>query len=162
MRNLFLKLTAPINMPFWWQDLLFAIPRIVGGWLFTVNFGSPKFGLPWTEADKNLGFFEVVYWFPEDVAEYGGVFALFPVFWAWMGAFSEGVGGIFLMLGFQTRLFSFLGVCTMAVAAFMQQWDNGLWNMLASLGFLWINLFTMILGSGRFGIDYLISKKLKA
>ncbi len=155
------KLFAPIIMPYWWQDLLLAIPRIVYGYLLAADFGAAKFGLPWTPEDKNLGFFEVAFWFPQDVATYGGIFALFPVFFAWMGAFSEAVGGIFWILGLKTRVFSFLIFCTMFVAAFLQQFHNGMWNMLPSLGFLWISLFYMIQGSGRFGLDYLIAKKIK-
>jgi putative oxidoreductase len=50
----------------------------------------------------------------------------------------------------------------MLVAVFLQQINNGTWNMLPALGFAWVSLFTMVLGSGRFGLDYLITKKLKA
>ncbi|MBO6632879.1 MAG: DoxX family protein, partial [Psychroserpens sp.] len=92
---------------------------------------------------------------------YGGIFAMFPVFFAWMGAFSEAVGGLLLLLGLKTRIASFLIMCTMLVAIFMQKWDQGLWGMLPALGFLWVALYNLILGSGRFGLDYLISKKLK-
>ena len=148
-------------MPAWWQDLLLLIPRLVCGYLLTSNFGAAKFGLPWSPTDNNLGLFEVAFWFPNDVTEYGGIFKMFPIFFAWMGAFSEAVGGIFLMLGLQTRLFSFLILCTMLVAIFMQQMGNGVWNMLPAVGFAWVSLCTMIIGSGRFGIDYLISKKFK-
>lgn len=148
-------------MPRWWQDFLFAIPRIVCGFLLATDFGAAKFGLPWSPADKNLGFFEVAFWFPGDVAAYGGIFAMLPVFFAWMGAFSEAVGGIFLMLGLQTRIASFLIFCTMMVAIFMQQLAEGMWNTLPALGFLWVALFTMVLGSGRFGLDFLIAKKMK-
>lgn len=161
LKTLFQKITTPMQMPYWWQDLLLAIPRILCGFWFATEFGASKFGMPWSPADNNLKLFEVAFWFPNDVAAFGGIFKLFPVFFAWMGAFSEAVGGIFLMLGLQTRAFSFLAICTMLVAALLQQWNNGLWGMLASLGFLWLNMFTLILGSGRFGIDYLISKKLK-
>jgi putative oxidoreductase len=154
------RLTNPILMPCWWQDALFLLPRLICGYLLTANFGAAKFGLPWSPADNNLGFFEVAFWFPNDVAEYGGIFKMFPAFFAWMGAFSEAVGGIFLILGLQTRLFSFLILCTMLVAALIQQAGES-WNMLPALGFAWVSLFTMILGSGRFGVDYLISKKLK-
>jgi putative oxidoreductase len=153
------KLINPICLPYWWQDFLLAIPRILCGFWMAFEFGSSKFGMPWTDADKNLGLFEVVFWFPNDVAEYGGIFAMFPAFFAWMGAFSEAVGGLFIMIGFQTRIFSFLIVCTMAVAVFLQQYNNGLWAMLAGLGFMWVSLHNLVLGSGRFGIDYLISKK---
>jgi putative oxidoreductase len=153
------RLTNPILMPAWWQDVLLLLPRLICGYLLAADFGAAKFGLPWSPADKNLGLFEVAFWFPQDVAEYGSIFKIFPVFFAWMGAFSEAVGGVFLLLGLQTRVFSFLILCTMLVAVFMQQMGNGTWNMLPAAGFGWVALFTMILGSGRFGIDYLISKK---
>ena len=155
------KLLSPINMPYWWQDFLFLFPRVICGYLLAADFGADKFGLPWSPVNKNLGFFEVAYWFPEDVAQYGGIFKMFPGFFAWMGAFSEAVGGMLLLIGFQTRIASFLIVCTMLVAIFLQQWGNGTWNMLPAMGFLWVSIFTMVLGSGRFGVDYLITQKLK-
>jgi putative oxidoreductase len=46
----------------------------------------------------------------------------------------------------------------MLVAIFMQQIQNGLWNCLPAMGFLWIGLFNLMLGSGRFGMDYLLTK----
>jgi putative oxidoreductase len=159
MKNIIKQITIPITMPHWALDLLLAIPRIVCGFLLTTNFGAAKFGMPWSPVDNNLGLFEVAFWFPNDVANFGGIFAQFPVFFAWMGAFSEAVGGMFLLLGFQTRIFSFLIFCTLVVAVFFQQMHNGMWQMLPGLGFLWVSLFYSVLGSGRFGIDYLISKK---
>lgn len=160
--KLFSLLTKPHLLPHWSQDILLTIPRIVCGYLLTVEFGSPKFGLPWSNPDNGLSLFEVAFWFPNDVAEYGGIFAIAPAFFAWMGAFAEGVGGIFLLLGLQTRVASFLILCTMLVAIFMQQINNGLWNCLPALGFLWIGVFYMILGSGRFGFDYLLTKNFKS
>lgn len=159
MKKLFARLIKPILMPFVWQDVLFLLPRIICGFLLTSDFGAAKFGMPWTPEDRNLGLFEVAFWFPNDVAEYGGIFTLFPAFFAWMGAFSEAVGGLFLLFGFQTRVASFLIMCTMLVAIFMQQINEGLWNCLAAMGFLWIALFYMVLGSGRFGVDYLLTRK---
>jgi putative oxidoreductase len=159
MQKILLKITKPILMPYWWQDVCLVIPRLVCGYLLAAEFGADKFGMPWSPAKSHLGLFEVAFWFPDDVATYGGIFKMFPAFFAWMGAFSEAVGGIFLMLGFQTRLFSFLTICTMLVAMFLQQWQAGLWNMLAAMGFLWVSIYTLIIGSGRFGIDYLITKK---
>ena len=153
------QLTKPMLLPFWWQDVMISIPRIVCGYLLTTNFGAAKFGMPWSPVDNNLGLFEVAFWFPKDVAAYGGLFAIAPAFFAWMGAFSEAVGGLFLLLGFQTRIASFLLLMTMLVAVFMQQINNGLWNCLPAMGFLWVSLYTLIMGSGRIGIDYLISKK---
>ena len=153
------QITKPILLPHWSQDFLLAIPRIVCGFLLTSNFGAAKFGLPWSPPENNLKFFEVAFWFPKDVAFYGGLFAVAPIFFAWIGAFSEAVGGIFLLLGFQTRIASFLIMSTMLVAIFMQQIQNGMWNCLPAMGFLWISVFYLLLGSGRFGIDYLVTRK---
>ncbi|MBC7523862.1 MAG: DoxX family protein [Flavobacterium sp.] len=155
------KITKPILAPFWWQDFLTALPRIICGFLLASSFGADKFGLPWSPADKNLGLFEVAFWFPNDVAQYGGIFKVFPAFFARMGGFSEAVGGIFLVLGFQTRIASFLIMGTMLVSIFLQQWSQGMWMMLPAMGFLWVAMYSLISGSGRFGIDYLISKNTK-
>jgi putative oxidoreductase len=155
------RILNPILMPYWWQDLLLALPRIGAGVMLTLFFGAPKFGMPWSPVDNNLGLFEVAFWFPNDVAKFGGIFKMMPSFFAWMAAFSEAVGGLFLIFGLNTRIFSFLCLCTMLVAAFCQQMQSGYWNMLPSLGFACLHLFNTIQGSGRFGLDYLISKKLK-
>ncbi len=145
-------------MPHWWQDLLLAMPRVICGYLLTTSFGADKFGMPWSPADKNLGLFEIAFWFPGDVAQYGGIFARFPVFFAWMAGFSEAVGGILLLFGFQTRIASVLVLTTMLGAIFLQQIEQGMWNTLPALGFLWVSLYTLVLGSGRFGLDYLLTK----
>ena len=120
------KITKPIILPHWTQDLILTIPRIVCGYLLSVEFGSPKFGLLWSNPDNGLGLFEVAFWFPVDVPQYGGIFAIFSRFFAWMGAFAEGFGGILLAFGIQTRIASFVILCTMLVAIFMQQIQNGL------------------------------------
>lgn len=163
MKKHFLQLSkfiiTPVVQKRWTADLLFTIPRFICGFLLTSSFGSDKFGLPWSST-ANLGFFEVVAWFPKDVAEYGGIFATFPVFFAWSGAFAEAVGGLFLAIGFKTRIASFLIMCTMLVAIFMQKWNGHIWGMLPAMGFLWVSIYHLYLGSGKFGIDYIISKKL--
>ena len=120
--------------------------------------GLPNSGLPWSPPDNNLGLFEVAYWFPHDVAAYVGVFSLFPAFFAWMGGFSEAVGRLLLALGLLTRPAAFLVRCTMQVAIFMQQLHQGLWNMLHGIGFIWAALPALVLGSGCFGLDYLLTK----
>ncbi|MFP4846222.1 DoxX family protein [Winogradskyella sp. PE311] len=161
LKSIFKFLITPVTQSHWFIDLVFAIPRVSCGLWLTAMFGADKFGMPWTADSQNLNLFEVAAWFPEDVAAYGSVFAIAPVFFAWMGAFSEAVGGLFLLLGLKTRIASFLIMCTMLVAIFLQKWDQGLWSMLPALGFLWVAIYTLFLGSGRFGLDYLISKKIK-
>ncbi|QIX63330.1 DoxX family membrane protein [Hymenobacter sp. BT18] len=151
-------LVEPLVLPRWWQDALLLLPRLVCGYLLAFEFGAVKFGLPWSPPDHSLGLFEVAFWFPGDVASYGGLFAVLPGFFAWMGAFSEAVGGLLLALGLGTRVSAFLIICTMLVAIFMQQIQQGMWNTLPAAGFLWAALPGLVLGSGRFGLDYILAK----
>lgn len=161
MKSKIKQLIQPVYQSKWYADAFFAAPRIICGLLLTIDFGSSKFGMPWSPADKNLALFEVVDWFPEDVKAFGGIFALAPTFFAWMAAASEAIGGLFWTLGFNTRMSSFLIACTMLTAIFLQKWGQGTWGMLPALGFLWVAIFTLFLGSGRFGIDALIAKSFK-
>ncbi len=159
MKNILKILVTPILQKHWFADLIFAIMRFIAGMLLALSFGADKFGMPWTPDGQNLNLFEVSAWFPKDVAEYGGLFALMPVFFAWMGAFSEAVGGLFLAFGLKTRIASFLIMCTMLVAIFMQKWGQGTWGMLPAMGFLWLSIYNLYLGSGRFGLDHIITNK---
>ena len=84
------------------SDVLTAIPRIVCGLLLGFSFGGSKFGGPWSSSDLPL--FGIPEWFPEDVAAFGGIFALAPYFFAWMAAASETLGGFMLALVLKTRL----------------------------------------------------------
>ena len=135
MKNLIKRIVSPVLQKHWFADLIFAFIRFLCGMLLALSFGADKFGMPWTPDGQNLDLFEVSAWFPEDVKAYGGVFALFPVFFAWMGAFSEAVGGLFLAFGLKTRIASFLIMCTMLVAIFLQKWGQGTWGMLPAMSF---------------------------
>ncbi|MDF1698075.1 MAG: DoxX family protein [Saprospiraceae bacterium] len=161
VRNTFIQLTKPVIQSNWGAEIALALPRIFCGIVLAKDFGADKFGMPWTPVGQNLSLFEVAAWFPQDVAEFGGIFAVAPLFFAWMGAASEAIGGVFLALGLQTRIFSFLLICTMLVAIFCQQLQHGLWNMLAPMGFLWIAIYGLVNGSGKIGLDYLLAKRWK-
>jgi len=161
LKRIYKKINEPITEKKVFSDLLITFPRIICGILLAKDFGADKFGMPWSPEHLNLGIFEIAYWFPNDVANFGGIFKLFPEFFAWMGGFSEAVGGIFLAIGMNTRIAALLIACTMLVAIFGQKWDQGVWGMLPAMGFLWVSLYSLVLGSGKFGLDYIIDKKIK-
>ena len=129
------KVITPVDIKGWISNILIAIPRIIGGLLLTIDFGASKFGMPWTDSEKNLSLFQVASWFPEDVAKFGIPFSIAPVFFAWMAAASEAIGGLFLVLGLKTRVAAFLIGCTMLVAIFFQKSGEGIWNMLPARDF---------------------------
>jgi putative oxidoreductase len=155
---------SPVQTRSWLVDSLLAIPRILSGLLLTISFGSPKFGLPWSDPEKGLGLFEVAQWFQEDVAKFGIPFSFAPAFFAWLGAASEGIGGIFLALGLGTRVAAFFVTCTMLTAIFFQKWPNvieygSIWPALPAMSFLWVGMTCFAMGSGRIGIDYWLQKR---
>lgn len=135
-------LIKPITMPHWTQDLLLLLPRLIGCYFLCVNFGGSKFPIP--------------DWFIQDVAKLGFPF---PAFFAWCAVLTEVVGSFLIMIGLFTRVAAFNLMITMLVAIFFQKWDTEVWEKLPAMGFLWIAIFSLVLGSGRFGVDYLISKK---
>lgn len=161
MKRLLEKLTKTNSESNLLYDFIIAFPRLFCGLTLAFGFGASKFGMLWTPAESNLSLFQVSNWFVEDVSKFGGLFSTFPILFAWLAAGTEAIGGLCLALGLKTRLFSFFLMITMLVAVFFQKWDSGLWAMLPALGFLWVSLYTLVLGSGRFGIDYLIYKKLE-
>lgn len=143
------------------NDILVALPRIFCGLILAFGFGASKFGMPWSPAESNLSLFQVSEWFVTDINKFGGLFSEYSLIFAWLAGFTETIGGLFLVFGFKTRLTSFFLMITMLVAIVFQQWDNGLWAMLPALGFLWVTLYSLVLGSGHIGVDYIIGRNLK-
>ena len=47
-----------------------------------------------------------------------------PIFFAWMAAFSEFLGGLLIALGLFTRPAAFFWICTMGTAAFIRHADD--------------------------------------
>ena len=157
------ELSKPIIFEHWYMNFLVTIPRVLGGLMLCFEFGSSKFGMPWSTTDE-LGLFQVANWFPEDVAKFGIPFALAPTSFAWLGAATEAIGGLFLTIGLGTRIWSFLLSVTMLTAIFFQKWPDAVeygssWPLLPAIGFLWISIYSIVIGSGKYGLDYLISKK---
>jgi putative oxidoreductase len=81
---------------------------------------------------------------------------ILPETMAYIGKFSELIFGLFLLLGFLTRLSSIPLIITMFVVTFIM-----LKGEIDSSSFYLLLLFTCFLftGSGKISIDYLIRKK---
>lgn len=163
LRSTIASWIKPHSFNGWGTQILFTIPRFVAGMVLAMDFGASKFGMPWSGADRELGLFQVAAWFPEDVAQFGAPFSWAPVLFAWLGAASEAIGGIFLAIGLGTRFWAFLIGCTMLVAIIFQKGsdflEQGFWAILPALGFLWVCIYSLIFGSGKIGLDHWIAKK---
>jgi len=78
-----------------------------------------------------------------------------PEFFAWAAGLSELVGGIFLAIGFCTRLSAFLIFTTMMVAAFGVHANDGFSGQEMALMYAAMTLPFIFAGCGKVGVDTL-------
>ena len=124
------------------KDIVLLILRIGVG-AFLAYSGIPKLmwgptGDPsWTKLGGTMGLFGI---------------SFAPVFWGFMAAFAEGIGGLLILFGFIFRPAAFLALCTMFVASYMHitQMGHG-YEPALTLGVLC--LIFLITGPGRYSID---------
>jgi putative oxidoreductase len=83
----------------------------------------------------------------------------FAVFFAWMAALSEFAGGLLLILGLFIRPSTFMLSITMLVAAFLRHAADPFTRKELALLYLLIFLFLLLLGGGKFSLDYLLRQK---
>jgi len=113
--------------------LVFGYPKITGG---------PDFWLKLGQAMGNLGI----------------TFA--PQFWGFMSALTEFGGGILLILGLFTRPVAFFMAFNMVIATTSLLIQKISWNMVIHpIELSTVFIAILIIGGGRFSIDYLISRR---
>jgi putative oxidoreductase len=83
----------------------------------------------------------------------------FPGLFAWIAGLSEFAGGILLILGLLTRPSAFLLIVTMMVAAFLRHSADPFARKELALLYLFIFLFILLVGAGKFSLDYLLRRK---
>ncbi|HET7433582.1 MAG TPA: DoxX family protein [Thermoanaerobaculia bacterium] len=135
------------------SDIAALILRIVTGLIFIPHGWSKVFGSGGAAA------------FAADVPTYG-----LPAFLGYIAAYAEFFGAALLILGLLTRLDAFLLACTMAVATFLVQLPDALYEVQPGsiklfvalrgietpLALLAMSLAVMFLGGGRFSLDALL------
>ena len=125
-------------------DLALSVPRIFAGVALTASFGLSKFPVP--------------EWFIGDVGTLG--FPA-PALFAWLAVLAEVAGGLLLALGLFTRPAALSIVLTMLVAVFLQKAGDPLWERLPALFFMSVAYYSLLLGSGRFGVDEIARRRLR-
>lgn len=83
-----------------------------------------------------------------------------PVFFAWAAALSEYVGAFLLAIGLFTRPASILIALTMFTAAFVSHAGDPFGTVEKAYLYLAISVLFAVLGSGRFGVDSFMRRKL--
>ena len=82
-----------------------------------------------------------------------------PSFFAWAAGSAELFGGVFLAAGFMTRVSAFFVSVTMLVAGMIAHAADPFAKKEKALLFLFISIFYMIVGAGRYSIDGMIKRQ---
>jgi putative oxidoreductase len=145
-------------MRMWTVDTACVVLRVAAGLIFIPHGFSKVFGSGGVAT------------FASDLPSYG-----IPAALGYAAAYSELIGGVFLIVGLLTRLDALLLACTMFVAAFVVQLpdairdpDNAGKNKLFAtiraielpLGLFALVLALVFLGGGRFSLDALIASAM--
>jgi putative oxidoreductase len=82
-----------------------------------------------------------------------------PDLFAWAAALSEFLGGILIALGLGTRIAAFFVFSTMTVAVFIRHASDTFDVKELALLYGTIAMAIVLIGPGRFSLDYLICKR---
>jgi putative oxidoreductase len=154
------KWITPYTIDSFLVNFFLFVPRVATGGLLAFVYAPNKFGTPWTPDALELSFLEVSDEFVGLIANQGYPFDVFPDLFAWSIGFMEAFGGLLLILGLNTRVTAFFVFLTMTMGIFFRTWD-GTWDILPVFSFFCLGLFLMGFGSGKWGLDYWLSKNLR-
>lgn len=144
------KLFSTVEFESWILNILMAVPRITIGYFLLFDFWRLKIGMPINELQSidahALAFFES---FAVDYAK------ILP----WLEKLGYWTQGGMLITGFNTRLLSLSLILTLLEHVFAQLYIMHLIPLFPVLLVLIIYSYSLVLGSGKLGIDFLISKK---
>ncbi|MEH6772239.1 DoxX family membrane protein [Maribacter arcticus] len=152
------KLIIPFRVGAVMPNTLILILRVLTGYLLSFVLAINKFGTPWTPKLMGLELFEVSDWFIKLVEQFGPPFSQMPELFAWSAGFTEALGGILLILGLNTRITPFFITSTMIVTIVFIPWDLS-WNIIPTFIFFCLGLIFMGFGSGKFGLDYVLTRR---
>lgn len=139
--------------------MITAIPQIIGGFFLTFYYSARVMGVPWKSKFNYLAPFEISHVFVEIVGDFGSIFTHYPICFASAAAYSMFFGGILLIVGCFTRMASFFIFMVMLITLLFREFDYS-WSYIPTFTFLSISILGLWFGSGRFGIDYWIAKKM--
>lgn len=77
-----------------------------------------------------------------------------------LAVFAEVVCSTFIFIGLGTRIAAVPLIATMLVAAFVANWDSPFGKKELALLYLFIYITLLILGSGKYSLDFLFSRRL--
>ncbi len=152
------KVIPPFRLVGVLPNFILLLIRVLAGFALSFVYGAEIFGMPWTPEEINLSLFEVADWFVVEVSHFGPPFEYMPWLFAWSAGCTMTIGGILLILGLNTRATAFFIVATKFITIMFRSW-NETWDILPTFILFCLGLVYILMGSGRFGMDALLTKR---
>ena len=138
MRNLFRTDFSQVNLDLW----LLLLRILVAAFMLT--HGLPKF-------------YKLI---ADEEVKFGDPIGFGPTASLVLAAFAEIVCSTFILIGLGTRIATVPLIITMTVAAFISHADDPFNKKELSLLYLFTYITLLILGSGKYSLDLLLSKRI--
>ena len=159
IRHFFIRLFTPFVANDWYINVIIKVPRVIIGAILAFHFGPFSFGMPWSPSHLNLELFEVSPRFIGIVSNFYDPFGQFPYILGLISGLIKCFGGLFLIIGLGTRIVSFLVILLMIIFLVNSHAIN--FNYIFPLFFISVGCFGLYFGSGKYGLDYLLTPKKK-
>lgn len=160
MSQFFKRITVPYPLSHWYTNLLAAIPQFIGGFYLTFYLSPQNMGVPWQTGFNDLSAFKVSPGFVNTVGDFGFIFSEYPVFFAHTACYVMFFGGIFWIIGYCIRLSSVLIFLVMLSTLLFREFDYS-WSYIPTFSFLSLSILGLWFGSGRYGLDYIVAKRMR-
>ena len=151
------KITIPYHLTHWASNLVTALPQIISGFLMLLFWTPYHFGLPWSV--NGLQLFEVAPDYLAMIEALGGIFSRYPRPMAYLIIGIELVVALLFIFRLGIRLASFIFFIKLVTILALREFD-GTWHYTPYFSMISVSLLGLWFGSGKYGFDYLVSKKL--
>ena len=157
--RLYFKILTPFVANDWYLNVFIKVPQVIIGAILAFHFGPNSFGMPWSPAEFNLQLFEVSPRFLKVAANFHSPFGEFPYALGLFSGITKCFGGVFLILGLGSRIVCLLVLILMTIFLVNSHAIN--FNYIFPLFFISVSCYGLYFGSGKYGLDYLLSLKKK-
>ncbi|MFN1835399.1 hypothetical protein AB2B38_009065 [Balneola sp. MJW-20] len=148
-QKLFRNLFTSVEIGSIWINVAMSLPRIIFGFLLLTEVYKYKIGMPAYDVQGML---------PQDLVLPAWLDWIGPDTLIWAERIEYGIYGSLLITGFTTRMISFTLLWIVLWDLFTTQADVLFSPVLVSL-FMITCLYSLVLGSGKFGVDHLIFRR---
>lgn len=157
IKKILYRLTVPFVAHDWYLNVLIKVPQVVVGAILAFHYGPRSFGMPWSPKELELSLFEVSQRFLEVASNFYEPFGQYPYALGLFAGIIKCFGGFLFIFGLGVR---FISICLLVLMSILLANSHAFdFNYIYPLFFISVSCYALYFGSGKFGIDHLLTSK---